>query len=197
MVSSNSCEILRVELSKGTARVSEEERTFEEYIGGLGFNIKLLYDEVGPSVGAFDPDNLVLISPGALTGTAAPTSPRLEVTTKSPLTGLIGTGNVGGHWGPRLKRAGYGSVVIKGISEKPVYLVVDDAEVSILDASALWGLDAWETNDFLVEELGEDFSVMAIGIAGERLVRFAAPVFDKQHMPGRCHAGAVLAAGGD
>jgi aldehyde:ferredoxin oxidoreductase len=82
--------------------------------------------------------------------------------------------------------------VVKGISEKPVCLVVDDEKVSILDASDLWGSDTYATTDALVEGLGGDFSVMAIGAAGERLVRFAAPVFDKQHMPGRCHAGTVL-----
>jgi aldehyde:ferredoxin oxidoreductase len=99
--------IIRVDLTRGRVLVSDlDEGTVRVFLGGLGFNAKVLYDEVGPGVGAFDPDNLVLFTPGALTGTAAPASPSFEVTTKSPLTGLIGTGNARGYWGPRLKRAG-------------------------------------------------------------------------------------------
>jgi len=147
-----------------------------------------------PATDPLGPENVVLFSPGLLTGTEAPTSPRIEVTTKSPLTGLIGTGNSGGHWGPRLKKAGVASLMVKGASEKPVYLVVDEGDASLRDAGDLWGLDTYETTDELKRRYGMEFSVMAIGPAGENLVRFAAPVFDRQHMPGRCHAGAVLGA---
>lgn len=171
---------------------SIEENIHRALFGGLGVNTLLLYQHTGPGTDPFGLENIVLISPGLLTGTSAPTSPRIEVTTKSPLTGLIGTGNSGGHWGPRLKMAGYDTVLIKGASENPVHVVIEDGEVAFNDASDLWGLDTYETTETLKQRLGEEFSVMAIGPAGENLVRFAAPVFDKQHMPGRCHAGGVL-----
>jgi aldehyde:ferredoxin oxidoreductase len=162
------------------------------FIGGLGFNTKMLYDSVGPNVNPLSPDNIVAISPGALTGTSAPTACRTEVTTKSPLTGIIGTGNVGGFWGPALRYAGYDAIVVRNRSERPVYLLIDDDQTEIREATHLWGKDSWETTDILKKELGQDFSVMSIGQAGENLVRYATVVVDYQHAPGRSHAGAVL-----
>jgi len=184
-----------LELDLTSSKASEkriEEEIHGKVFGGLGLNTWLLYHLTGPGTDPLGPENIVLISPGLLTGTSAPTSTRIEVTTKSPLTGLIGTGNSGGHWGPRLKMAGYDSGMIKGVSENPVHIVIEDDDVSFHDAGDLWGLDTYETTETLRHRLGGEFSVMAIGPAGENLVRFAAPVFDKQHMPGRCHAGAVL-----
>lgn len=187
--------VLNVDLSTGKlVKKKLNLETARTFIGGLGFNAKILYDEAGPTVDPFSSDNIVAISPGALTGTTAPASYRTEVTTKSPLTGIIGTGNAGGYWGPALKRAGYDTVIIRNGSEKPVFLWVNDDEVELKEATHLWGKDTWDTTDALMEELGQDVSVMAIGPAGENLVRFAAPVIDKQHMPGRCHAGAVMGA---
>ena len=185
--------LLVVDLStKKTYTEPIEPKILHTFYGGLGLNTWLLYNHTGPETDPLGPDNVVLISPGLLTGTNAPASPRVEVTTKSPLTGLIGTGNVGGHWGPKLKRAGISSIMIKGSSTRPVTLVIDEGEVSFKSAKTLWGQDTFETTDNLVEKLGSSYSVMAIGPAGENLVKFAAPVFDKQHIPGRCHAGAVL-----
>ena len=186
-----------LELDLTTGEITERyipQETSKRFLGGLGLNAWLLYTFTGPATDTLGPENVVLISTGLLSGTEAPTSPRIEVTTKSPLTGLIGTGNSGGHWGPRLKKAGVASLMIKGVSEKPVYLVVDEGDASLRDAGDLWGLDTYETTDKLKRRHGMEFSVMAIGPAGENLVRFAAPVLDRQHMPGRCHAGAVLGA---
>lgn len=154
----------------------------------------MLYDEVGPEVDPFSPDNIVVISPGALNGTNAPTACRTEVTTKSPLTGILGTGNFGGYWGQALKNAGYDAIVIRNGSPEPVYLLVDDERVEIREAAHLWGKDAWDTTDILKEERGEDFSVLAIGQAGENLVRNATAIVDREHAPGRSHVGAVLGA---
>lgn len=185
--------ILEADLTTGElAERPIPQETWERFLGGLGLNAWLLYLHTGPETDPLGPENVVLISPGLLTGTEAPTSPRVEVTTKSPLTGLIGTGNSGGYWGPRLKKAGIDSLMVRGASEKPAYLVIDEGDAYLRDAGDLWGLDTYETTDELKRRHGEEFSVMAIGPAGENQVRFAAPVFDKQHMPGRCHAGAVL-----
>lgn len=163
-----------------------------KFYGGLGLNTWLLYKYTGPETDPFGPENVIIFSPGLLTATQAPTSSRVEVTTKSPLTGLIGTGNSGGHWGPRLRKGGISSILVKGASNWPLVLVVDEGSVSLDTAETLWGKDTYETTDLLLKELGPEYSIMTIGPAGENLVRFAAPVFDKQHMPGRCHAGGVL-----
>jgi aldehyde:ferredoxin oxidoreductase len=164
----------------------------QKYFLGLGYNTWLLNQNTNLKTESFGEENIVIISPGVLTGTDAPASCRVEVTTKSPLTNILGTGNTGGHWGPRFKKAGYDSLMIKGISDKPIYVLIDDKKIEFLDAKDIWGLDTYETFDILSEKHSSDYSQMVIGPAGERLVRFAAPVFDKQHMPGRCHAGGVL-----
>lgn len=90
------------------------------FLGGLGYNAMILYDEVGPEVDPFSPDNIVVISPGTLNGTGAPTACRTEISTKSPLTSIFGTGNFGGVWGQALKNAGYDTIVVRDRSPEPV-----------------------------------------------------------------------------
>lgn len=188
-------EILKVDLSlKKAVPVGLDAKIVQTYLGGLGLAMKILYDEVGPDVDALSPDNIIIAAPGPLSGTATPTNSRTEVVTKSPLTGIIGAGNFGGWWGARLKLAGFEGVVIRKKSDNPVYLWIDDGKVEIRNAEHIWGKDTKETVDALRAELGEDVSVLAIGPAGENLVRFACPVSDYWHAPGRGHAGCVMGA---
>ena len=186
--------ILSVSLPQKVVKGSISPEIVEMFLGGLGFNARTLYNEVGPEVDSLSADNIVVISPGALTGSGAPTACRTEITTKSPLTGIIGTGNFGGAWGDALKHAGYDSIIITGKSRKPVYLVIEDDLVEIREASYLWGLDCWNATDILKADLGKEFSVMSIGQAGENLVRCASVIVDYEHAAGRSHAGAVLGA---
>jgi aldehyde:ferredoxin oxidoreductase len=187
--------ILDVNLStKRVVKMDFDTEVMRSFLGGQGLAIKILYDEVGPSVEPLSPDNIIIIATGLLTGTAAPTAARTEIMTKSPLTGNIGRGNFGGSWGYRLKQAGFEAVVIRGSSDKPVYLWIDDGMVEVRSAEHLWNRDNWETADILKEALGNDIGVLSIGQAGENLVRFACPVVDYYHAPGRSHAGCVMGA---
>ena len=112
---------LDVDLSIGKITKSRIEQNFaREFIGGMGFGCKILYDEVGPDVDPLSPSNVLIIANGPLTGTQAPCSGRTEITTKDPLTGNIGSGNFGGMWGAKLKHAGFDLVIIRNQSEKPV-----------------------------------------------------------------------------
>jgi aldehyde:ferredoxin oxidoreductase len=189
--------ILDIDLS--TARVTQraiEPQFARQFIGGMGFSCKLLYEEVGKDVDPFSPDNMVILAAGPLTGTLAPCSGRMEITTKSPLTGHIGSGNTGGLWGARLKYAGYDMVLIKGQAEKPVYVWIDDDKVEIKEADHLWGKDTKLTSDILIEELDRSntpkISVLTIGPAGENLVRYAHVLNDYYHSASRCGAGAIM-----
>ena len=184
--------VLQITLPEKVVKEKLDFQLTQMFLGGLGYNAMILYDEVGPEVDPFSPDNIVVISPGTLNGTGAPTACRTEISTKSPLTGIFGTGNFGGVWGQALKNAGYDTIVVRDRSPEPVYLLVDDERVEIRDATHLWGKDSWDTADALKEELGEDFSVMAIGQAGENLVRNATVIVDREHAPGRSHVGAVF-----
>jgi len=185
--------ILRVDLSSRKWRFEEiDSDLIRMYLGGIGLASKILYEETGPQTQPLSPENVVIVSAGMLNGTDAPTSYRSEVTTKSPLTGIVGSGNFGGLFGSKLRRAGFEAVVLTGKSKSPVYLAIDGSHIELKSAAHLWGKDTWETTDAIRKELGEDFSVMAIGQAGENLVKFACPVVDYFYAPGRSTAGCVM-----
>jgi len=187
--------ILDVDLSSRQTKIVDlDPKMVENFMGGLGLGVKMLYDEVGPDVDGLSPKNIIVIAPGPLTGTSAPTNSRTEIITKSPYTGLIGLGNFGGFFGPKLRFAGFEAIVIRGESNTPVYLWIDDDIVQIKSAADIWGKDTWETTDILTKELGDDVSVLAIGPAGENMVKFACPIVDKYHAPGRSHTGCVMGA---
>ena len=116
--------ILDVDLSTGKFVQRNVDPQFaRDFIGGMGFSCKILYDEVGSEVEPLSSDNIVIFANGPLTGTRAGCSGRTEITTKSPLTGQIGSGNTGGHWGAALKHAGFDLVVIRKQAENPTLII--------------------------------------------------------------------------
>jgi len=186
---------LLVDLTRGTV----EERPLDwglvrKYIGGRGLGVKYVFDN-GPQVEPFSPENLLAIMTGPLTGTRSPMSGRLAVVTKSPLTGTVTDSHMGGWTAARIKWAGVDNILIRGRSEKPVYLYIENGRAEIRDASDVWGLGVRETVRVLRERHGggraEDVSVMAIGPAGERLVRFASFINEDDRAAGRGGTGAV------
>ena len=131
---------LRVDLTTGKiSNVPLPEEIARDFLGGNGFGTKILWDEVGPDVDPLAPDNRLIFATGPLTGTVFPTAGRLEVITKSPLTGIYGDANSGGHFTPELKRSGYDMIIFQGRSKRPVYLWLQDNHAELLDASFLWG----------------------------------------------------------
>jgi aldehyde:ferredoxin oxidoreductase len=175
-----------------------EPSVIKTWGGGSGFASWRLYNEVGPEIDPLGPDNVVWIIGGPLTGTIAPCSGRIEVVTKSALTGLIGLSNSGGLFGARLKHAEVDGLVLHGASRTPVYLLVRSGGIEFRDASHVWGKDIWETSKQIGDELGDPshkrIKVMAIGPAGENLVRFACLINERYHAAARGGAGAVLGA---
>ena len=187
--------IARINLSTGKISVEDlPQKTAVDYFGGRGLGARILYDEVGPSVEPYSPDNLLIFTTGPLTGTKAPSSSRFSVTTKSPLTGTILDSNCGGKAGLRLKDAGYDALIISGKAAKPVCIIVDEKGIKIQDAGQLWGKDVNETTDILLGQAANPLtaSVACIGPAGENLVRFAAVINDKSKAVGRGGVGAVM-----
>jgi aldehyde:ferredoxin oxidoreductase len=185
--------ILDIDLASRKIVKKEIDAEFaRKYIGGVGFDCKILYDEVGHDVDPLGPENIIIFSIGALTGSGNPSGTRTEITTKHTLTLHIGTANTGGSWGPYLKHAGYETVIVRNKVEKPVYIFIDDDNVEIKNASHLWGKDAMVTTDMLSQELPPKIAAMAIGPGGENLVRYACPPNDHFHAAGRTGAGAVM-----
>ena len=166
------------------------EEDVRKYIGARGLGVKYVLDN-GPEVEPFSPDNLLCVMTGPLTGTEVKMSGRLAVVTKSPLTGTVTDSHMGGWTAAKLKWSGFDGLLIQGKAESPVYLYVEGGEVSIHDASAYWGMDTDDAIKALQNDRGADCSVMAIGPAGENLVRFGNIMNENERASGRGGTGAV------
>lgn len=187
--------IARVNLSTGSFSVQELPGELAvSYLGGRGFGAHILYNEVGPEVEPFSPENLIIMATSPFTGTKGPSSSRFSITTKAPLTGTILDSNCGGKTGLRLKGAGYDVLVISGKADKPVWLFIDETGIKINDAADLWGQDVKVATEKLLEQVAspQNASVACIGPAGENLVRFASIMSDSSRAIGRGGVGAVM-----
>ena len=188
-------QMLRVDLtSRSVQREPLDPSMVERFLGGRGFGAYLLYTETKPGLDPLSPQNPLILSAGPLSGLLVPGAGKLDITTKSPLTGGYASANVGGMLAAELKYAGYDTVMITGAADQPVYLYIDDDKVEIRDASAHWGLGSLTLEKRLKEELGEDFQVATIGPAGENLVRYACITHDFGRQAGRGGVGAVMGA---
>jgi aldehyde:ferredoxin oxidoreductase len=184
--------ILRVDLTKGKILKKQLDRKVARgFIGGRGLNTKVLFDEVPAGIDPLGPKNVICLSSGPLTGTHFNLSSRIELSTLSPYSGILGDGNSGGHFPVTLKLAGYDQVIITGRAASPRYLLIEDGSVELRDASDLWGKTTWETTNAIQKEFGREYKVACIGQAGENLVRVASTIFDKYHSAAR-GSGAVL-----
>ena len=165
-----------------------------KFMGGSGLGAKLFLDTVSPDVDPLSGDNTLFFTTGPLTGTNIPGGARSTACFKSPLTNIWGESNCGGSFGPELRYAGYDGIIVKGASAKPVYLLIDDDRVEIKDATDLWGKDTYQTADALKQNIGgtRKATVLAIGQAGENLVKYACIVNDGYAKFGRCGGGAVM-----
>jgi len=186
-------EILRVNLSKGKTRIEEYGSDFAlNFLGGRGFAIKTLWDELKPGIDPLSPENKLVFAAGPLTGFALPSSGKLLVASKSPLTGGYGDGNLGSQAAVKLRKAGYDALVLEGKAEKPSYLLVENEKVEIMDARDLWGLGAFEAERRLMKEHGRGVGILIIGPAGENLVKYATVVSQRGRSGGRPGMGTVM-----
>ncbi|MFX1387720.1 MAG: aldehyde ferredoxin oxidoreductase family protein [Promethearchaeota archaeon] len=165
----------------------------EQFLGGRGINMYLLYNHLSPGIDPLSPENVLLVGAGLLTGIPAMGSGRCDIAAKSPITGAIGDSNVGGFFAPEMRMAGFDHLVITGKAEKPSYLWIHDGEIEILDASHLWGKDTFETQNLIRLDHGdEEIKSLVIGKAGENLVRFANVRTGMKNSAGRTGMGCVM-----
>jgi aldehyde:ferredoxin oxidoreductase len=185
--------ILWVDLT--TREVKEEvldEKLCRDYIGGYGIGAKLLFDRLPVGTDPLGPKSILGFMMGPLSGTAALGASRYTVVGKSPLTGGWGDANSGGDFGPYFKWAGYDGVFFTGISEEPVYLLIDEGKVEIRDAAHLWGKDTFDTEDMLKAEFGKGTEVVSIGPSGEKLSLISGIMNNKGRAAARSGLGAVM-----
>ena len=187
--------VLIVDLDIGRTRAEQLNTDFaRKYVGGIGLGMRLWIDHTKQGVDPLGPDNTLVLALGPVSGTMFPTGGNGHAfIAKSPATNGIGEAVSHGTFGAELKRAGYDAVVIKGKSEKPVYLWIDDDSVQLLDASNLMGKSPSETEDAIKDELGDYYvRVASIGLAGEKLSRIACIINEKTRAAGRTGLGAVM-----
>ncbi len=184
---------LVVDLSQKSITTKEIPKDwYEDFLGGEGLGVRLFYDHMDPNRDVLDPKTPVIFATGPLNGTSAPEGGRLVLVFRSPATGSLGLTNVGGHFAPALKKAGYDLLLVTGKASKPVWLRIVDDQVSLEDATALWGQRVSPTEEFIKKDLGAKAQVISIGPAGENLVNFSCLMTDKHRAAGRGGCGALF-----
>jgi len=188
--------VLRVDLSCGKSEVfSIPDQELRMFVGGTGLGALLLYREVPPHVQPLGPANRLIMASGPLGGTSIPGSGSFSVVTKGCLTNGSTSTQANGYFGAYLKLCGYDALVLQGAASDWCYLYIHDGGVDIRDARHLLGLDTWQMEDAIKEELGKkerEATVYGIGPAGENLVKFAAIMGDKGHAAAHNGVGAVM-----
>ncbi len=188
--------VLRINLSKRKIAKGELEKDLiVDFLGGRGFNSERLFEEIPRGLDPLSPENKLMFATGPLVGTMFPTASRFNVSAKSPLTGILGDSNAGGHFAAEMKYAGYDQIIIEGRSPDPVYIFVDDDIVRIEDARHLCGRDVYEVDKILREDL-KDSSVRTaiVGPAAENGVKFAGIFADLMRAAARTGMGTVMAS---
>jgi aldehyde:ferredoxin oxidoreductase len=185
--------VLRINLTDQTAK--EEALALEmakDFIGGAGFGIKYLFDEVPPGTDPLGPDNKLIFAPGPFSGTSIPCASRMAVTAKSPLTGAVGMAQTGGYFPVELKYAGYDALIVEGKAEKPTYVWIKNGDVKFRSAKRVWGMRTTDTQQIIKNELNDqNVRIACIGPAGENLCKIAC-ILNELRAAGRKGLGAVM-----
>lgn len=186
--------ILKIDLTKNEIKTETlPGDTYKLYPGGSALGVYLALQDIKPGIDPLSPENVLVFSVSALTGLPISGLSRINVTAKSPLTGTIGDSQAGGFFPVHLKGNGYDAVVVKGKSEKPVYLYIDGDNVELKDAKNIWGKVTGEAEEIIREELGEkNLEIAQIGPGGENLVKYACIINMCNRANGRNGMGAVM-----
>ena len=185
--------ILRVNLTTG--KITKEQTPVDvarDFIGGRGFGAYYLFKEVPQGADPLGPENKLIISSGPMSGLMIPGAGKCDFTTKSPLTGGYASASMGGHFTAEIKYAGLDSIILEGMSSKPVYLFIDNDRTELRDASEFWGQGTIAVEKKFKEKFGEEYQIAVIGPGGENVVSYACINHDFGRQAGRGGVGAVM-----
>ncbi|MCX8170169.1 MAG: aldehyde ferredoxin oxidoreductase family protein [Candidatus Methanomethyliaceae archaeon] len=186
--------VLHIDLSNKRFWIEERSDLFKEWLGGIGAGIRLLHEECPKNIDPLSPENPIIFCIGPFNG-IYPLASKTVAIFKSPLTKNLGESHAGGRCGVAMRMAGYGGIIIKGASEKPIYLVINEDGVKFRDASALWGMNSSSTVGRIIREREAGAGVraiMRIGRAGEKLIPYACVITETFRHFGRLGLGAVF-----
>jgi aldehyde:ferredoxin oxidoreductase len=184
--------ILVIDLSlRVTETIPLNSEMVRNFIGRKGLGGVLLFETMATRIDPLSPESQILIVTGPLTGTYCP-STRAVIIGKSPATGTFCNSYVGGHLGAELKFAGYDVLCIRGKSEAPCYVHINDNRVEFRSANHLWGKDTVQTDEIIKKEVGRDIHIATIGPAGENLVKYSLISVDVHRQAARGGLGAIF-----
>ncbi|MHB9148919.1 MAG: aldehyde ferredoxin oxidoreductase family protein [Thermoleophilia bacterium] len=182
-----------VDLTRRTVDVTETPpKATRAFLGGRGLNVATLLALLPPDADPLGPENVLVFGTGLLTGYPVPNSGRMNISARSPETGILGDANMGGFFPTHLRRSGLDRIVVTGSAEEPVLLYAEAGKVEIRPAKAYWGLDVPQTQEAIEQDYGTHVRSAVIGPAGENLVRFACVMNARKNAAGRSGMGAVM-----
>ncbi len=188
-IKGTSNKVLEFDLNSGKSNIETISiEDSKKYLGGKGMALKLLFERLKPGSNPLGKENIFIVTTGVLIGTGAPNSARFSAVSKSPLTGIITHSSCGGPFGNALKTSGWDGLILRGKSDKLVYLILDSAGIKVFSADHLKEKSTSSTTKEL-EKFGNGSIV--IGPAGENQVRFA-NIASGDRFLGRGGLGAVL-----
>ncbi|NOH02473.1 MAG: hypothetical protein HND47_11225 [Chloroflexi bacterium] len=165
--------ILKINLTDGTTEEFIIPKEWEcDFFGGASLGARILYPHLTKELDPLSPEAPLLFINGPLTGTNGPTTGRFVICGKSPATGLWAESNIGGFWGPELRKAGYDGLWITGKASSPAYLWVEEGRLEVRDAAGLMGRDVYETQELVKAEVGVKSARVAVIGGGRRTRRF-------------------------
>ncbi len=185
--------VLYIDLGKKESWVEEKDELFERWLGGTGVATQLLLEECPPGVDPLSPEAPIIFSIGPLNA-LFPVVTKTVTAFKSPLTGELGESYAGGRLAMAMRFAGHESIVIRGAADRPSYISITSDDVKIKDATSVWGINA-TTVGFILREVETGVgrrSIIRIGPAGEKLVKYAGVMVDTYRHFGRLGLGAVF-----
>lgn len=188
--------ILKINLTDNTTEEFIIPQDWErDFLGGASLAARILYPYLTQELDPLSPESPLLFINGPLTGTNGPTTGRFVICGKGPATNLWAESNIGGFWGPELRKAGYDGVWITGKAPSPVYVWIEDGRFEVRSAAHVWGKDVYEAQEIVKAEVGvKSARVAVIGQGGEQGVLYSAICCDHGRMAGRTGMGAVMGA---
>ena len=188
--------ILKINLTtKQTEEYMIPKRWEKDFLGGASLGARILYSTLTKELDPLLPDAPLLFINGPLSGTNGPTTGRFVICGKGPATNLWAESNIGGFWGPELRKAGYDGLWITGRASSQVYVWIQDNKFEVRDAAHVWGQDVYQTQEIIKQEIGiKTARVACLGLAGENQILYSAICCDHGRMAGRTGMGAVMGA---
>ncbi len=195
-------QLLRINMTDQTAAFQPLPAKYEGR-AGRWLTSSIVHDEVPATCHPLGPNNKLVFSPGIVTGTSSPTSARISVGGKSPLTGGIKEANAGTGWGRRLARLGIRAVIVEGQAEGLWLVKIDASGVTFEPAEDWSDLKLSEVYPTVFDRFGgmSAVDVCSIGVAGEHRMAAAGICFNDQEgrpsrYAGRGGLGAVMGSKG-